>query len=92
MDPANVDLIEQMRRHADDQIERGNPYKKRADAAQPLYASLNGHQRRRFAEAVFRGNRDRQSDGCERSTVSPEARAVQCLLASGGSVKFDCMK
>jgi hypothetical protein len=56
------DLIEQMRKDADAQIESGNDRKKLADAAQPLYASLDDQQRRRFAEALFRRDRDRRSD------------------------------
>jgi len=61
-DQANVDLIEQMRRDADDQIARGNDRKKLADAAEPLYAGLDDQQKRRFAEALFRRDRDRRSD------------------------------
>jgi hypothetical protein len=59
---ANVDLIEQMRKDADEQIQRGNDHKKLADAAQPLYTSLDDQQKRRFAEALFRRDRDRRSD------------------------------
>jgi hypothetical protein len=59
---ANVDLIEQMRKDADEQIERGNLNKKLADAAQPLYTSLDDQQKRNFGEALFRRNRDRRSD------------------------------
>jgi hypothetical protein len=61
-DQANVDLIEQMRQDADAQIERGNLHKKLADAAQPLYASLDDQQKRRFAASLFRGDRDRHWD------------------------------
>jgi hypothetical protein len=56
---ANPDLIEQLRKDADDQIERGNDRKKLADAAQPLYNSLDDQQKRRFAEALLRRDRDR---------------------------------
>ena len=55
----SVDVIEQMRKDADAQIERSNDWKKLADAAQPLYASLNDQQKRRFAEDLFRIDRDR---------------------------------
>jgi hypothetical protein len=55
----SVDLIEQMRKDADDQVVRGNDRKKLADAAQPLYASLDDQQKRRFAEALFHRDRDR---------------------------------
>jgi len=61
-DQASRDLIAQMRMDADDQIARGNDRKKLADAAQPLYASLDDQQKRRFAEALFRRDRDRRSD------------------------------
>jgi hypothetical protein len=61
-DQANADLIEQMRKDADDEVARGNDRKKLADAAQPLYASLDDQQKRRFAEALFRRDRDRRSD------------------------------
>jgi hypothetical protein len=55
----SVDVIEQMRKDADAQIERSNDWKKLADAAQPLYASLDERQKRRFAEDLFRVDRDR---------------------------------
>jgi hypothetical protein len=55
----SVDVIEQMRKDADAQIERSNDWKKLADAAQPLYASLNEQQKRRFAEDMFRVEHDR---------------------------------
>ena len=48
-----------MRKDADAQIERSNDWKKLADAAQQLYASLNDQQKRRFAEDLFRIDRDR---------------------------------
>ena len=56
-----VDLIDDMRKGADDQIERANDRKKLADAAQPLYKSLDDQQKRRFAEGLFRKDRDRRS-------------------------------
>jgi len=58
----SIDLIEQMRKDADDQIERGNQLKKLADASQPLYVVLDDQQKRRFTEALFGGYRDRRSD------------------------------
>jgi hypothetical protein len=57
-----VDAIEQMRKHADAQIERADDWKKLADAAQPLYASLDEQQKRRFAEDLFRVDRDRAAN------------------------------
>ena len=48
-----VDLIDDMRKEADEQIERSNARKKLADAAQPLYTSLDDQQKRRFSEALF---------------------------------------
>ncbi|WP_245258230.1 Spy/CpxP family protein refolding chaperone [Rhodopseudomonas palustris] len=59
---SNVDLIEQMRKDGDSRIEHGNDLKKLADAAQPLYASLDDRQKRRFGEALFQRSRDRRSD------------------------------
>jgi hypothetical protein len=47
-----VDLIDELRRNADSQIEYTNERKKLADAAQPLYASLNEQQQNRFAATV----------------------------------------
>jgi LTXXQ motif family protein len=57
----SANLIDDMRKGADDQIEQGNDRKKLADAAQPLYASLDDQQKRRFSEAMFRRDRDRRS-------------------------------
>jgi hypothetical protein len=57
-----VDVLDQMRKQADSQIERSNDWKKLADAAQPLYASLNDQQKRRFAEDLFRVDRERNVD------------------------------
>jgi hypothetical protein len=59
---ASPDLIAQMRKDADAQIESGNDRKKLADAAQPLYTSLDDQQKRRFAESLFRRDRDSRSD------------------------------
>jgi hypothetical protein len=58
----SVDVIDQMRKQADSQIERSNDWKKLADAAQPLYASLDDRQKRRFAEDLFRVDRGRNVD------------------------------
>jgi hypothetical protein len=58
----NIDLIEQMRREADQQVQRGNDQKKLADAAEPLYATLNDQQKRQLAQALFRSDRDRRGD------------------------------
>jgi hypothetical protein len=57
-----VDAIEQMRKQADAQIERADDWKKLADAAQPLYASLDEQQKRRFAEDLFRVDRARAAN------------------------------
>jgi hypothetical protein len=57
----SANLIDDMRKDADDQVERGNDRKKLADAAQPLYTSLDDQQKRRFSEALFRRDRDRRS-------------------------------
>jgi hypothetical protein len=51
---APVDVIEQMRRGADSVSERPADQKKPADAAQPLFASLNDQQKRRFTEEMIR--------------------------------------
>jgi hypothetical protein len=59
--PASVDLIDDMRKDADEQIDRSNARKKLADAAQPLYSNLDGQQKRRFSEALFGKDRDRRS-------------------------------
>jgi hypothetical protein len=55
----SVDLIDEVRRNADSQIEYANERKKLADAAQPLYASLDEQQKNRFAAMLFSGSRDR---------------------------------
>jgi LTXXQ motif family protein len=49
-----ADIIEQMRRGADTMTERSADQKKLADAAQPLFASLNDQQKRRFTETLIR--------------------------------------
>lgn len=55
------DALDDMRKAADSQIERSNDRKKLADAAQPLYASLNEQQKSRFAEILFGADRERDS-------------------------------
>lgn len=57
----SVDLIDEMRKDADEQIDRSNARKKLADAAQPLYSSLDDQQKHRLADALFRRGRDRRS-------------------------------
>jgi hypothetical protein len=55
------DALDEMRKNADSQIERSNDRKKLADAAQPLYTSLNEQQKNRFAESLFGGDRERDT-------------------------------
>jgi LTXXQ motif family protein len=55
------DALDAMRKNADSQIERSNDQKKLADAAQPLYASLNEQQKSRFAENLFGADREREA-------------------------------
>ena len=55
------DALDEMRKAADSQIERSNDRKKLADAAQPLYTSLNEQQKSRFAEMLFGGDRERET-------------------------------
>jgi surface antigen len=58
----SVDLIDEMRKDANEHIDQANAWKKLADAAQPLYSSLDDQQKRRFADALFRRDRgDRRS-------------------------------
>jgi LTXXQ motif family protein len=59
---APFDALDQMRKRADFQIQRSNDRKKLADAAQPLYSSLDEQQKRRFADGLFRTDRDRDRD------------------------------
>jgi hypothetical protein len=47
--PAARDTIERLRKHADRLGSRAESYKKLADAAEPLYDSLDEGQKRRFA-------------------------------------------
>jgi hypothetical protein len=55
------DALAEMRNNADRQIERSNDRKKLADAAQPLYTSLNEQQKNRFAESLFGRDRERET-------------------------------
>jgi hypothetical protein len=61
-DHGTFDALDELRKNADRQIERANDRKKLADAAQPLYASLNEQQKNRFAESLFGGGRERETD------------------------------
>jgi|ERR1700721_1272710 hypothetical protein len=54
-----VDFIDQMRKGADSMSERSADQKKLADAAQPLFASLNDLQKRRFTEELVRIENER---------------------------------
>jgi hypothetical protein len=54
-----VDVIDQMRRGADSMTERAVDQKKLADAAQPLFASLNDQQKRRLTEELVRMTNER---------------------------------
>jgi hypothetical protein len=62
-DPAeqkgSVDIIEQMRTGADSMTQRAADQKKLADAAQPLFASLNEQQKKRFTEEMVRVENER---------------------------------
>jgi hypothetical protein len=55
------DALDEIRKNADRQIERSNDRKKLADAAQPLYTSLDEQQKNRFAEALFGGDREHEA-------------------------------
>ena len=57
----SVDLIDEMRKDVDLQIDEANARKKLADAAQPLYSSLDDQQNQRFSETLFRRDRDRRA-------------------------------
>jgi hypothetical protein len=63
-----IDVLDEMRKNADAQIERANDRKKLADTAQPLYASLNEQQKSRFAEMLFGGDRERDGRRMERTS------------------------
>jgi hypothetical protein len=57
----SVDLIDEIRKDADEHINQANAWKKLADAAQPLYSGLDDQQKHRFADSLFRRDRDRHS-------------------------------
>jgi LTXXQ motif family protein len=58
----HFDVLDQIRKSADAQIERSNDRKKLADAAQPLFTSLNDEQKQRFTESMlFGGDNDRET-------------------------------
>jgi len=56
------DVIEYLSSHAKFLGERSNDVKKLADAAQPLYTSLDERQKRRFADELIRLSRERDID------------------------------
>jgi LTXXQ motif family protein len=56
-----VDIIDRMHREADYMSERSADQKKLADAAQPLFASLDDQQKRRFSETLVRINNERDA-------------------------------
>jgi hypothetical protein len=64
----SVDLIDELRRNADSQIAFANERKKLADAAQPLYTSLDEQQKSRFADMLFGGDRERGDRRMERTS------------------------
>jgi hypothetical protein len=55
----SVDIIGQMRTGADAVTQRAADQKKLADAAQPLFASLDDQQKQRFTEALVRIGNER---------------------------------
>jgi hypothetical protein len=57
-----VDIIEHLNRRAKMLGDRSADVKKLADAAQPLYASLDEQQKKRFADELIRLSRGRDSD------------------------------
>ena len=57
-----VDVLDRINKGADAQIERSNDWKKLAEAAKPLYTSLDDQQKRSFAEGLFGGDRGRDND------------------------------
>ena len=59
---APLDAIEQMREEAKFMSERSAERKALADAAQPLYASLDDQQKRRFARQLLGMGRWRDRD------------------------------
>jgi hypothetical protein len=64
----NVDLIDELRRNADSQIDHANERKKLADASQPLYASLNEQKKARFTGMLFGGDRERDNRRMDRTS------------------------
>ena len=54
-----IDVIDRMHREADYMSERSADQKKLADAAQPLFASLDDQQKRRFSETLVRISNER---------------------------------
>ncbi len=56
------DIIEYLSGHAKFLGERSVDLKKLADAAQPLYASLDDHQKKQFANELIRVSRERESE------------------------------
>lgn len=61
-DKTPFNVLDEINRRADSQIERSNDWKKLADAAKPFYASLDEQQKRRFAERLFDDDRERDSN------------------------------
>jgi LTXXQ motif family protein len=57
-----VDIIEHLNRRAKILGDRSADVKKLADAAQPLYASLDEQQKKRFADELIRQSRGRDSE------------------------------
>jgi hypothetical protein len=64
----SVDLIDELRRNADSQIDHANERKKLADASQPLYASLNEQKKARFTGMLFGGDRERDNRRMDRTS------------------------
>jgi hypothetical protein len=56
------DVIDYLTKHANFLADRSADMKKLADAAQPLYASLDEQQKRRFANELIHISRDRDSE------------------------------
>jgi hypothetical protein len=66
----NGDLIADMRKEADEQIDRANARKKLADAAQPLYSGLDDQQSVAFTRCCFAGTTIAAT--IERTAILPE--------------------
>ena len=56
-----VDVIDRMHQEADYMRERSTDQKNLADAAQPLFASLDEQQKRRFSETLVRIGNERDA-------------------------------